>query len=210
MEDENLEMLQGQKILTDRALFIGSPSAHGPVTIGGTCELPGAISPITGRPLLQLAAVRLEREGFWIEGWRSKGIHFLYSWICSICNGDFSYRQADGAITVLEAHRSRYPREYPPHPDYPEAFEPRHFEFSTEPIEPTHDPVHQFGGVPIVIMQLVDPKTCVGCGADMPLAASLGDRNFSTKQGFAGNSGVQVIYWVCTSCQIVAARNYCD
>jgi hypothetical protein len=206
------EMLQGQKMLSNRALFVGAPSAEGPLTIGGTCSLPGAKSPINGRPLLQYAEVRLEREGFWIEGWRSENIHFLYSWKCSIMSGYFSYRQADGAITVLEVHKSsRQPVSSNfPYAEYPEAFEARQFQFATEPTESTNDPLHQFGGTPIVVMQWVDPKACIGCGAEMPLAATLGDRNFSTKQGFVRNSGVQIVYWVCPTCQIVAARNYCD
>jgi hypothetical protein len=216
--------------------FFASQAVHGESLIfGGTCLLNGAVSPNTGLPLTQLVQVEINAESFSIPGWERDEIHFLYSWKCKIHEDDFSYRYTNAGIEVIEFCEGVDDYDGFPYDDYPIFFpEARvrllriqgndqsiilqlnssncdpEFKFGNPRGRQLSIPTHQFGGVPYLVDSSAEGKICAICGNEMPLVASVGNKSFSPNEGFSGNDFVQILYWTCSSCGVVSARNFCD
>jgi len=221
------------KIFSEFGFFAGQRSPGGVLTIGGTAELEGAVSPNNGLPLIQHACLRLTPELFWIPNWSAPEIRFLYSWKCNIHLGDFSYRHTSSAVTMLEVQRGDDSATFNfPYPHYPARFEPVHLALEPISIEDQrlmlalnddprlayrnkrakwlYQPRHQFGGTPYLLQGEIEPKRCIVCGEEMPVIASIGNEAYSDERGFFGEDFVQIVYWCCAPCQVISARNFAD
>lgn len=182
-----------------------------------------------------MACLDLDPDYVWIKGWGSSQIHFLYSWTCGIHEGDFSYRYLNGDIEVVEYSRSNGSYDGFPYDNYPLIFDPKVFDleavgtddqdiilklnspdcdsgfiFSNPRADFLSMPAHQFGGVPYLAAGNDHQKNCVLCKNEMHLIASISNESYSDNEGFSGNDFVQVVYWICPSCQVVSAQNFCD
>ncbi|WP_155617095.1 hypothetical protein [Xanthomonas translucens] len=203
--------------------------------IGGRCPLPGAVSPNTGAPLTQFARVVQSRDGFAVPGFDEPELHLLYSWKCDIHKGDFSYRYINGSIEVVEYTTGSDDYEDFPYPNYPEVFNEvsvgirrlsdeemavierlnapdvdGEYKFSGALPSMLSVPQHQFGGVPYLLDTERVRKDCPVCKKEMTVIASVGNKNYSTDEGFVGNDFVQILYFSCSSCKVVSALNFSD
>jgi thiol-disulfide isomerase/thioredoxin len=70
-------------------------------------------------------------------------------------------------------------------------------------------PRHQLGGEPYLIQPGAGALDCPKCRAELPLLAAVGDDTIDGR-GFTGNDYVQVLYFLCTQCAILAAYQTCD
>ena len=69
---------------------------------------------------------------------------------------------------------------------------------------------HQIGGEPYNIQR--DPELrleCPGCSSQMLHVASIANDTLDC-QGFAGDSGVQMMFEYCPACRIIGAFQQCD
>lgn len=214
---------------------MGPPSPTGVLTIGGQCNLPGAVSPNNRRPLTQHARLELSHRYLWPDKWPTPCFHFLYSWTCAIHEGDFSYQYAATDIRIIEYNAGDGDYSGFPYDEYPVAFRPKTFDLAplsegeqativklNEPdCDPDYQfddplaerlsiPTHQFGGTPYLLGAPIDQKLCVLCGAEMGILSSIGDEAHSSNEGFFGNEFVQLIFWVCTNCHVISATNFAD
>ena len=212
--------------------FLGLRVAEGPVVIGGACKLPGAISPNTGLPLTQHAAVRLGANGLAMPQWDVPELHFLYSWKCCINQGDFSYRYTSGRLEIIEYTAGAEDFDGFPYDGYPVVFPAVQFLLRPIPaedqklIERLNDPdvdqgfrfddkragelsvpTHQFGGLPFLLHPLASERQCVVCGSEMDLIASIGNNCYSRDEGFFGNDFVQLVFFGCARCRVLSAVN---
>ncbi|MBB5944501.1 hypothetical protein [Xanthomonas sp. 3307] len=213
----------------------GLRNASHEVYIGGRCTLPGALSPNTGAPLTQFARVVQSSEGFAVPGFDEAELHFLYSWKCDIHRGDFSYKYINGSIEVVEYTSGSDDYEDFPYPNYPEAFDEvsvgirrlseeevavigklnapdvdPDYKFSGSLPSELSVPQHQFGGVPYLLDAGRARKVCPACKKEMTIIASVGNKNYSTDEGFVGNDFVQILYFSCSFCKVISALNFSD
>ncbi|WP_343818097.1 hypothetical protein ISN75_21175 [Dyella marensis] len=218
--------------LSGSGRFFGQRVSQGPAVIGGTCRLQGAISPNTGLPLTQHAAVKLGASGFAIPNWDVPEVHFLYSWKCCISQGDLSYRYASGRLEIIEYTAGTEDFAGFPYDGYPVVFPAAQFLLRPIPEEDQEIiarlnnteldqgfkfenaragqlsiPTHQFGGVPFLLNPLMEEKRCVACGDEMVLIASIGNNSFSHDGGFFGNDFVQLVFFGCDRCKVLSAVN---
>jgi len=70
-------------------------------------------------------------------------------------------------------------------------------------------PASQVGGEPRLMQWPVPVFDCPKCGAGMPILAAVGDDNGSPL-GMTGNQFVQVLFYFCRACAVVAAVNITD
>ena len=110
------------KILSNTGHVLGGRSHVGTATIGGSCNVAGAISPNNGLPLTQHAAIRLIDSHFQIPDFDIPELHFLYSWKCNISKGDLTYRYVNGRIELLDFVEGADDFEDFPYDDYPVVF----------------------------------------------------------------------------------------
>lgn len=191
------------------------------------------VSPNSGRPLLQLAALDLIEMGLSPSDWVGPSIKLLYSWTCAISEGRFTYRCLEEGIQLLEAQRGDAYDDFP-YPHYPDAFR----EVSVALVALTADeqnilrkinlssgdehfdlisawpdlaiPRHQVGGEPLFLSKHAKSVFCPVCNQEMLFLASIGNKTFRDTLGFAGNDFVQVVYHVCPECRVLSARNFAD
>jgi hypothetical protein len=149
---------------------------------------------------------------------------------------DFSYRDTDQRIEIVEFGHGASDHEGFPYVGYPSSFPPvpcelvqisksdqmiisklnasaftnPDYKYSTIGAEELAQPRHQFGGEPFLLDPNAHEKHCPVCKNEMLLFASIANDNYSDSDGFFGNDFVQILYWICSSCQIVSARNYAD
>ncbi len=83
-----------------------------------------ALSPNSGRRLLQLALIRTTDERLYLQTAEFEGLPLLYSWTCDIHRGEFTYRVDQREIEILayEAGTTLYTKF--PSKDYPDSFAP--------------------------------------------------------------------------------------
>lgn len=223
------------KIATGTGYLLGECMADGPVVVGGACGLQGAISPNTGLPLTQHAAVKLGVSGFVLPDWDVPEIHFLYSWKCCISEGDFSYRYVADRLELIEYTTGAGDFDGFPYRHYPVVFPAVRFllrpvaegdqelmvrlngsqverdvRFEDARADRLSIPTHQFGGMPFLLDPSMEQKPCVLCGGEMELVASIGNQCFSHEEGFFGNDFVQLVYFGCGRCQVLSAVNVAD
>ncbi|WP_211443996.1 hypothetical protein [Collimonas humicola] len=221
--------------LLGNGYFAGPPSESGALMIGGRTSLRGAVSPNTGLALTQFARISLGPGGFLVPGWTLPEMHFLYSWKCKIHEGDFSYRYVNGEIEIVEFCKGTDDYDDFPYENYPPFFEQvrlslqriekedqsiilklnevdcePNFKFNDTRANQLSVPTHQFGGVPYLHFSSAHRKDCVICGHEIPVVASIGNNSYSNNEGFSGNDFVQVVYWACSSCNVLSASNFCD
>jgi hypothetical protein len=219
------------KILPGNGFFLSNIASSGPVTIGGACELGGALSPNSGLPLTQHAAVRMSVSGFGVPDFDVPMLHFLYSWKCNISMGDFTYRYLGSRIEILDFVEVADDYEGFPYEKYPVVFPSVSFElgpisysdkliiailndpdgddefkFESERASELSIPAHQFGGMPFLLNSNIN-KYCYVCGQEMLLTASIGNNCFSSSNGFFGNDFVQLVFFTCAPCKVVSALN---
>jgi hypothetical protein len=68
---------------------------------------------------------------------------------------------------------------------------------------------HQVGGLPYLAQGSDFVPTCAGCGEKTIFFASVAD-DCTDPRGFTGNSGVQMVYFLCPGCRRVSGFNVCD
>jgi hypothetical protein len=220
------------KTVAGKGHFLGMRVSEGPAVIGGACKLPGAISPNTGLPLTQHAAVKLGVNGFAMPNWDMPELHFLYSWKCCISQGDFSYRYTSGRLEIIEYTAGTDDFDGFPYDDYPVIFPSvqfllrpipeddqeligqlndtkidQGFRFDNERAGQLTIPTHQFGGMPFLLDPLMSEKRCAACSSEMDLVASIGNNCYSRDEGFFGNDFVQLVFFGCAHCHVLSAVN---
>ncbi|RDS82321.1 hypothetical protein DWU98_09885 [Dyella monticola] len=220
------------KTLADNGYFLGDITQEGPVTIGGLCDIGGAISPNNGLPLTQHAAIRLEAGGFFVPGFDVPVLHFLYSWKCNISKGDLSYQYVGNRVKIIDFVAGVDDFEGFPYDSYPIVFsavpfglspiqdgdrllisilnDPEGdagFKFESNRASELSVPTHQFGGLPFLLRPDINGKRCAVCSQEMPLIASIGNKCFSNDGGFFGDDFVQLVYFACGACQVVSVVN---
>jgi hypothetical protein len=201
--------------------------------IGGPCDVRGAVSPNSGRALLQLASLYVAEGALELKGWPSPSIKLLYSWTCAICEGRFSYGQLEESIELIEVERGEAYSEFP-YPHYPNAFREvparlvaltneeqasirrinsakgdRQFELIYN-MPNLAIPRHQVGGEPYFVSPEMKSSLCPKCQKEMSFLAAIGNNSYCDSFGFTGNDFVQVVYQICAGCGVVSADNYAD
>lgn len=196
----------------------------------GRTALRGAISPNSGRPLLQLLALNTSDERLDPPRSRLTALPLLYSWTCPISEGVFSYRVTTDHVDLI-VFDSGDPYEDFPYEDYPVAFPGQPVELvpltgveqdailrlnttdvpfaERERFADLDKPRHQVGGVPRLLQPPMDEMKCPSCGARMPFLASIANEN-GTLRGFADNDFVQVIYHLCRACVVLSCYHMVD
>lgn len=209
------------------------PAIGGPHILGGDQNLAGALSPNSGRRLLQLARISTTDPRLYLQAAEFEGLPLLYSWTCDIHRGEFTYRVDQKGIEILayEAGSTVYTKF--PYKDYPDSFaavmmdlvpidaseqqiilglndrETRRVSESAHEGGKLDQPMHQLGGIPRLMQDEVSKRKCPRCAGQMPLFASIADDN-GTPRGFTNNPYVQVIYHLCRACWIVNCYNLSD
>jgi hypothetical protein len=158
-------------------------------------------------------------------------VHLMYSWTCAISDGDFVYQESAAGIDILQYTQGPSHLEFP-YVNYPGFFprravvlEPLSVDDQTliqkvnrregDPIELEAKyprlaaPASQVGGEPRLMQWPVPVFDCPKCGAGMPLLAVAGHDNGSPL-GMTGNQFVQVLFYFCSACAVVAAVNITD
>jgi hypothetical protein len=111
---KGLELLtQGYYLKEDR-----TSSAH---TLGGKCELDGATSPNSGRPLLQMAQLTMESPELLPLAFPLPKLPLLYGWSCAISDGPLHYRVTDGSVEIVEFTKGVAYDDFP-YEEYPDSF----------------------------------------------------------------------------------------
>lgn len=196
----------------------------------GRTVLRGAISPNSGRPLLQLLALDVSDERLDLPRPSLAALPLLYSWTCPISEGVFSYRVTIDHVELI-AFESGNPYEDFPYEDYPAAFAGRPVDLvpltgaeqdailclntrdipfaERDRLADLDKPRHQVGGVPRLLQPPIDEMKCPSCGAAMPLLASIASEN-GAPRGFADNDFVQVIYHLCRACVVLSCYHMAD
>lgn len=203
--------------------------------LGGECTLKGALSPNSGRRLLQLASFYVAEGTIECKDWKLPRIPLLYSWTCAICEGKFSYRCLENEIQIVESISGESYSDFP-YENYPDGFSemsvrlnpitgeeqnaiqeinmaPSNSDLSFDlsaRFPNLSTPRHQVGGVPYYLAGEPADAQCPCCGKDMFFFAEIGNKSFSDPRGFMGNDFVQLIFTVCPDCNVVAVDNFSD
>lgn len=199
--------------------------AKGPHEFCGSHGIAGAMCPNCRKPLLRLVQLSaLDPVLAQLGG----EMPLLTCWTCHLVQAPYSYRVGTNEVKLIEYRRGGAVSDFP-YEAYPLAFPlaPAHLEpLEGELIEatvrvnggrPTNGdldrdwdrPRHQVGGLPIVQSQGGQNPSCPECGKAMPFLASIADDTLDPR-GFTGNSFVQLFFFVCTSCRVVAAEQDVD
>jgi hypothetical protein len=189
----------------------GSPSHDGHI-LGGSQSIAGAVSPNSGKPLLQLAQLNTDDRRLELETAKFASLPLLYSWTCDIHRSPFTYRVEPDRVELLSFQEGRTYTDFP-YENYPEAFAPVPMNLAPVGAKDRHaasdEPQHQLGGTP-TLMQDVEPDLkCPGCAGEMPLFAAIANDN-GTPPGFTDNPYVQVVYHLCRECWVITCYNMCD
>jgi hypothetical protein len=208
---------------------MSAPSYDGHMLCGHQ-NIAGAVSPNSGRRLLQLAQINTSDPRLELASANFEVLPLLYSWTCDIHHGTFTYRVGRGAVALLDFQRGQAYSNFP-YDNYPDSFPPLSMELS--PISATDQqiilelndrdaacasphrrtfldaPRHQVGGIPRLMQDEEFSFNCPVCTGEMPFLASIADDN-GTPRGFTGNAYIQVVYHLCRACWVVTAYNICD
>lgn len=213
-------------LLYDGFVLAFGPEVRGPHRFCGVNETADAQCPNCNKPLLQLFVLDmldrpLESLGHALSIDR---IPLLWCWTCDILRGPLVYEVLDRGrrIRLLTYNRGRF-RPDTPYPGYPTYFagtnsaleeipadvgrqvrslNRREIRFSAVDNEEWARPRHQLGGEPFFSGGLPGRRACQECGAEMELFGAVADK-CTDPRGFASNSFVQLLFWVCLSCRIL-------
>jgi hypothetical protein len=188
-----------------------APSQDGHI-LGGSQSIAGAVSPNSGKPLLQLAQINTADPRLELETAGFAALPLLYGWTCDIHQGLFTYRVEPDRVELLDFPQGRTYTDFP-YENYPDAFAPVPMNLApidakgrrTDPDEPQH----QLGGTPTLMQDAVSGLKCPRCAGAMPLFAAIANDN-GTPPGFTDNPYVQVVYHLCRACWVITCYNVCD
>jgi len=153
----------------------------------------------------------------------------LFCWRCELAQAEFQYRLlADGGLEILRCAHGAVQEDFP-YANYPDHFPRGGFRMvvpSREELDALarvrdgamwHDlpeslrhvmiPRHRFGDK--TPEPLTGAPDCSICSAGTTLLAAFGDSNLDPR-GFTGNDQVQVRFFFCRDCAVVAALQGCD
>lgn len=208
---------------------------HPPGGIGhtfcGPCTVPGAVCPNCSAPLLQFANFDLGDARLRLSALPARRLPLLFCWRCPLAQAPFAYRLLENGSVELVTYGRGQPESDFPFPDYPEAFPSVTCDLlpltkaqqsmiaelnAGEFIDPAvADGLlldvlrHQIGGEPYLVQPGAGALNCPKCKAELPLLAVIGDDTIDGR-GFTGNDYVQVLYFLCSKCAILAAYQSCD
>lgn len=198
---------------------------------GSNCN-PTTVCPNCEKPLLRYLSLNPLDEKLELGALLKRSIDLYFCWRCPLAQSLFTYRLVgEDGIKILKIALGQAEIDFP-YANYPEAFPSRRCCLSPLPDhaiknivlcnenrlgeipadESIHllKPAHQVGGVPILLQPYPSNGiSCIGCGNEMPILASMGDDS-GDGLGFTGNSYVQVIFCFCGQCRIVSAYQSCD
>lgn len=196
----------------------------------GYQNIAGAVSPNSGRRLLQLALLNTTDQRLELQTASFEVLPLLYSWTCDISQGTFTYRVGPGKVDLLDFQQGQAYSDFP-YESYPDAFPP--LSMALSPIDANDQqiilqlndrdarrasphqrtdldhPRHQVGGIPRLMQDEEFSLKCPHCTSEMPMFASIADAN-GTPRGFTNNPYVQVIYHLCRACWVISCYNICD
>ena len=201
--------------------------------LGGAYHLSGALSPNSGKPLLQLASIYVADGVLECKGWKFPRIQLLYSWTCAICEGAFSYRYSESGINIIKYVSGDAYSDFP-YENYPETF--GEVPLDLVPITPEEQviiekinsaptdlcldlsvqfpnlsvPRHQVGGIPYLLIGDLLNTHCPCCTKEMSFFATIGNNSFSDPRGFTGNNFVQLVFEICPECNVISVNNFSD
>lgn len=201
-------------------------------TLGGKCELDGAISPNSGRPLLQLAQLSTGTSELLPLAFPTPKLPLLYGWSCAISEGPLHYRVTEQRVELVGFRKGEAYDDFP-YEGYPDFFpeismqsveltadeqaaidvanrDGINFSTLTEELERILRPNHQIGGSPYVGAEIRLQYKCRICNGNMNFVASIGNDCVSDKRGFMGNDYAQLLYFICDTCYLICAENVCD
>lgn len=143
----------------------------------------------------------------------------------------FAYRLLENGSVELVIYGTGRPESDFPYPEYPAAFPSVTCDLlpltkaqqamiaelnAGEFVEPAvadglllDVPRHQIGGEPYLVQPGMGAMDCPTCKTELPLLATIGDDTIDGR-GFTGNDYVQVLYFLCSTCAVVAAYQTCD
>jgi hypothetical protein len=203
----------------------------------GKHDLPGAVSPNTGRPLIQVLSLDLSDPRLELTSAPVPRLPLLMSFTCGIiADAPFLYRVFGDRVEILR-HGTRDQGPDFPYPDYPDYFAPQRMMLSPVPAHireaiewgelsqsedeaeyQKYEPIlnglwlrsdlRQVGGVPLGV-QLISTWDCPHCTARMPIVAAISD-DCTDPRGFTHNIGSQAVFAYCPHCSIVGAVVECD
>lgn len=199
----------------------------------GAHNIPGAECPNCRTPLLRLLTLDLADARLQLASLSCPKLHLLYCWTCNEQAFPYVYSfDSDGGVSVIQAGLRGRARNFP-YSDYPEYFpaqpirlvpltredqdvltrigcDPRSDEsfILQERYPELATPHHQVGGRPYLIQDFW-MDTCPQCSAPTPMLAAISD-DTGGEHEFTDNPFVQVVFHLCTACQIVSVKNICD
>lgn len=205
------------------------PSLH---VIGGKCELDGAISPNSGRPLTQMARLDTTSKELHSLRFATRYLPLLYGWTCAISEGRLCYRVKENSVELVAFVEGGAYDDFP-YEGYPHYFEERaaelvklttdeqaaidhanihgiKFTALTDDLDRVLRPNHQIGGSPYVGSVIRLQHQCHHCEGQMHFVAAIGNDCFGDARGFMGNDYAQLLYFLCDSCYLICAENVCE
>lgn len=201
----------------------------GPHILGGSCQLDGAISPNSGRPLMQMASLDTTSKELRAIRYPLKRIPLLYGWSCAISDSWLTYRVGERNVELIDFCTGPAYDDFP-YENYPMAFGPvpvvavrltesqQHaiakanrdgYEFISldEELGKLFVPHHQIGGEPYIGHKEALVRPCRNCDGQLIFVAAIGNHNMLDGRGFMGNDLAQLLYYVCDRCHLILADN---
>lgn len=198
----------------------------------GRHNIKSATCPNCQKPLLRFVKFDLSDERLHLQNSSLGELSLFFCWTCQLSQGNFFYRCLDkGEIEILEYEKGDGWDDFP-YENYPDWFPGSSVElvelspleqeiliglnaerlsaWTTEQLKPELDePSHQLGGEPYLVQKELRPLDCPQCRKAMLFFATVCDkalRNLS----FVKNDYVQVIFYICSKCQIIGAIHEVD
>jgi hypothetical protein len=198
-------------------VFCGAPAAR------------DAECPNCERPLLRYAELESSDPRLGLEALGR--LPLLFCWRCELSQEPLHYRVlSSGAVELTRWARGEVQADFP-YPDYPDAFpagelvlealDPadeevlralRSGEFCATELWRDHphlvDPQHHCAASPLYLSE--PPRLhCTSCAGPMRFLVAFGDACLDPR-GFVGEPGVQVLFFLCSSCREVGVCQVCD
>lgn len=198
----------------------------------GDHDTEGAYCHNCNKKLLRFLLINLNDEKLTIENTSFNFLPLFFCWTCDMAQDSFFYRIIDDKqVEILKFKQGDVFKNFP-YPKYP-----KHFPLKEVHLMPLSDleqevmskinaneikpsevrkidinlsiPQHQIGGEPYFSQGDMDELYCPSCNNQMPFLATIGDKSWS-EIGFVDNEYVQVVYYLCQKCAVVAALQQCD
>lgn len=225
-------MTRNMELLNQGYYLTPCSDGSAPHILGGKCNLGGAVSPNSGRPLTQMARLDTTAEELRPVKFPTRYLPLLYGWSCAISDGPLCYRVTENNVELVWFTEGPAYDDFP-YEEYPDSFrevQVRAVELTSEEqtainhancngidfatitkeLERILRPNHQIGGSPYVgsEIQLQYRSRC--CDGNMNFVAAIGNDCVCDQRGFMGNDYAQLLYFVCDGCHLIRADNFCD